>query len=114
MIIDAEESITSWLADHRGAKLEIRSEDSDTGHHNRVELTLGEYFLRSRPPDPDRYVSTRELVVRGSGAVRTGWGREPLPLESFEIPLDESTAVGKKNNHLEIYTARNTYSINVH
>lgn len=112
--IETIDSISRWLARHRGEHLDINSEDTVTGRHNRVRITLEEFFLRSTPPDPDNYVSSKELIVRGQGTISADRGSQPLPLDSFEIPLDESTAVGPKNGQLDIYTAKNTYSIRVH
>jgi hypothetical protein len=100
-----------WIARHRNQPLRIVKREANDRDEIRLELDEVE-VRRSRRYDPENYTADEAIVLRGSGLVIADGGTAaPLPLETYEIPLDVGFTAQESGNGLIITNERADYSI---
>jgi hypothetical protein len=100
-----------WLSRH--ANRPIRIEKLEQSDRDEVLLELHDVELRSsRRFDPEHYAADEAILLHGSGQVVSGGGTvSPLPLETYEIPLDGGWKAHETGNALQIANDRAAYTI---
>ncbi|MGU3471547.1 hypothetical protein ACLBWT_10405 [Paenibacillus sp. D51F] len=85
----------------------VKQEDGDW---DKVRMTFsGAELLHN--PSPDDYVSGTILLLHGSASIVTDKGREPVPGDSYEIPLQADDSLIEQDGEIRVQTKRATYSI---
>ncbi|QJC53818.1 hypothetical protein HGI30_21350 [Paenibacillus albicereus] len=85
----------------------VKEEDGDL---DRVAMTLDDAEVL-RNPTADPYVSGTIVLLHGEAAIVTDGGREPVPGDSYEIPLQAGAEISEEQDTIRVQTDRALYSI---
>lgn len=109
--------LESWLETQKGSSIRIRKEERLTGKQeifdiDEIKLQLDTISIREiEAPDPDDYLSNQELVLRGEGSIYSDQGKERLPQDTYEIPLDSKVVTRKEGTGYIVETETAIYHI---
>lgn len=102
--------LAHWFDSYRNQPIHIVKEEQDD--IDEIQLELSEAGLaRSARPDPDGYVASQALLLRGKGIVRNGGHEAPLPQDVYEIALEGNWESRTQQSNLIIQTGRAVYTI---
>ncbi|TJY41849.1 hypothetical protein E5161_11645 [Cohnella pontilimi] len=104
-------TLMDWLQGQTNSSLFIqKKEDEDL---DQVRLQLREVGYRPDYRSIDGYTDGTALVLHGNGSIRTGHVEEPLPQDSYVIPLSGLAISKAADNGVIMQTDRAHYSLSV-
>lgn len=105
--------VTEWLESQVDKELLVSKEEDGDLDETRIRLESVE-SRGERRDALDDYTDSAALLLRGRGTVVTEGREEPLPSDTFEIPLEGLSLTETAENAALLVTERARYSIKVH
>lgn len=104
------EFLLKELNDWKGSEITIEKKElNDVDKH---QLSLEAVAVVNQLYDFDNYVELQTIELQGIGSVITDDGKKhKLPLNSYELPMQELHSIETSNELLTIKTDRATYTI---
>lgn len=103
------QSILNTLNDWKGSKLEIKKVERDDIDRN--TFSLEDVDIVKQMGDEDDYVDPYTIELKGRGTVISANGPQKLPLNSYELPINQLLSLEASKDLLTIKTDRATYFI---
>lgn len=104
------QTIMDTLQDWKGSELEI--EKKELGDVDKNTIALEDVEIVKQPHDEEDYVDPYTIELKGKGTIITRNGSaQKLPLNSYELPINQLLAIEASKDLLTIKTDRATYLI---
>lgn len=101
------QSILNTLNDWKGSEILIKKEERDDIDKN--EFSLEDVEVVRQVEDEDDYVDPYSIELKGRGTVIKSNGTSPIPLNSYELPINQLLSFEASKDFLTIKTDRATY-----
>lgn len=105
---DQAVQLLKLLEQRKGLEMDILKEED--GDVDKISMNLGGAELL-RNPGSDGDVSGDIVLLYGAAVIVTDSGREPVPGDSYEIPLQSSASVEEEGDGIRVHTERALYVI---
>lgn len=111
--------LTDWLQEIKGKTVFIKKEELSTGLNevmdtDEVKLSLEGVTLReSMDEHIDDYLENQELILQGTGSIKSDNGEAQIPNDMYEIPLAGPVSVTKEGESMKVETEKATYTFKV-
>ncbi|WP_078554224.1 hypothetical protein [Bacillus alkalicellulosilyticus] len=103
------ETILDTLEDWKGSNISIQKQERKDIDNNQMKLEDVEIVKQLN--DIDDYVDPYTIELKGRGTVLNTGGTQPLPLQSYELPIKQLVSFEASKEFLTIKTDRATYVI---
>ncbi len=111
--------LTDWLQEIKGSTVFIKKEELSTGLNevmdtDEVKLSLEGVTLReSMDEHIDDYLENQELILQGTGSIKSDNGEAQIPNDMYEIPLAGAVSVTKEGDSIKVETEKAAYTFKV-
>ncbi|WP_026672113.1 hypothetical protein [Alkalihalobacterium bogoriense] len=103
------QNILETLQEWKGSNISIQKTERRDIDNNLMELEDVEVVKQL--DDEDDYVDPYTIELKGRGTVLNAAGSKPLPLQSYELPINQLLSFEASQEFLTIKTDRATYVI---
>lgn len=103
------QKILNTLNDWKGSELEIKKEERNDIDKN--NFSLEDVEVVRHVEDEDDYVDPYSIELKGRGTVISANGTHTLPLNSYNLPINQLLSFEASKDLLTIKTDRATYFI---
>ncbi|MDD9265408.1 hypothetical protein ACFPES_00020 [Paenibacillus sp. GCM10023248] len=106
------QEVCGWFEANLDKNILIKKEEQND--IDQVEIALQDVGLMSHSDSIDDYLSPQAILLHGSGFIfQLDDDKQPLPGDSFEIPLNGNFHGYQDENGMEINTEAASYSIKI-